>query len=104
MKRAKHFLTSWTRTLLGDRITDFTYSIYDYIMNKKNPIVMIIYLILAIGGFAVYVIVGFNRFIPGPYVGEIHKSIGTFIMLICYFSFYLAWATGPGVIKKGNLN
>ncbi len=61
------------------------------------------YLVLAIGGFAVYVIVGFWRFIPGPYVSEYHKTIGTLIMLFCYWSFFIASTTEPGIINKNNL-
>ena len=61
------------------------------------------YLILAVGGFYIYIQYGFARFIPGPYVDGYHKKIGTFIMALCYASFLMASWTNPGVIKKSNM-
>lgn len=61
------------------------------------------YLIIAIGGFAVYVVVGFMRFIPGPFVNEYHKTVGTWIMMVCYLSFIVASYSKPGIITKSNL-
>eukprot|EP00347_Sterkiella_histriomuscorum_P016464 403353078 len=75
----------------------------NWICFSTNPLIQILYLILAVGGFYVYVQVGFNRFIPGPYLSSIHKTLGTMIMIICYISFLLASYTNPGVIKKQNV-
>jgi palmitoyltransferase ZDHHC4 len=58
------------------------------------------YLILAIGGFAIYVVVGFWKYIPGPYVSEYHKTVGTILMLFCYYSFFIACSSDPGIISK----
>ena len=67
------FIKRWSRRLLGAYLYGKLAAVFDYILFYKNPIVQLIYLFLALGGFAVYVVVGFWRFIPGPYVGEIHK-------------------------------
>lgn len=58
---------------------------------------------LAGGGFYIYVQIGFNKFIPGPYISGFHKTIGTILMIFCYWTFYMASVTDPGVIKKSNL-
>lgn len=50
----------------------------------------------------IYVQVGFNRFIPGPYIDGYHKTIGTFIMAICYSTFAMASWTSPGIVKPNN--
>ena len=100
MKGIKRALSPWPRRLLGNFIVDKFLALYNYILYQKNPIVQILYLIIAIGGFAVYVIVGFMRFIPGPYVSEYHKTVGTWIMMFCYLSFIIACYSSPGVIKK----
>ncbi len=91
------------RKLFGERCVDKVEGMIQYICFSTNPLVQILYLILAVGGFYIYVQVGFNRFIPGPYISSIHKPIGTAIMLVCYLSFLLASWTNPGVIKKHNL-
>jgi hypothetical protein len=61
------------------------------------------YLLLAIGGFYIYIEVGFKKYIPGTFIDEYHKTIGTCIMILCYISFLLASWTSPGIIKKSNL-
>ncbi len=39
------------------------------------------------------------RYCPGPYLANYHKYTGTFVMICCYYSFYLACTVDPGVIK-----
>jgi palmitoyltransferase ZDHHC4 len=90
MKAIKRALSPWPRRILGNFIIDKFLALFNYILYQKNPIVQILYLIIAIGGFAVYVIVGFMRFIPGPFVSEYHKTVGTWIMMFCYLSFIVA--------------
>lgn len=71
----------------------------DYVLNKPNPIVMITYLFLAVGGFYCYVTVGFMKYCPGPFIPWWHKITGSMLMISCYWSFYMASFTEPGVIK-----
>jgi hypothetical protein len=59
MKAITNITKSIARKLLGAYIYGLIAGIIDYIINKKNPIVQILYLILAVGGFIVYVMVGF---------------------------------------------
>ena len=58
------------------------------------------YLTLAVGGYYLYVMYGFEH-IPNPYISEYHKYIAWPFMLTCYYSYYLACATDPGFIRKG---
>jgi palmitoyltransferase len=98
-----NFVKRWGRRLLGEYLYGKIAAVLNYIVYQKNPIVMMIYLLLAVGGFFIYVRVGFAKYIPGPYVGGIHKLIGTAFMLFCYGSFYLACKSNPGIITKGTL-
>jgi palmitoyltransferase len=100
MKAIKRKLGRCGRAILGDFITEKLLAIFNYICYEKNPIVQIMYLILAIGGFAIYVVVGFWKYIPGPYVNEYHKTVGTILMLFCYYSFFIACSSDPGIISK----
>ena len=70
----------------------------DYVLNKPNPLVQIFYLVVAGGGFYVYVTVAMFKYLPGPYLSEIHKYTGTAVMLVCYWSFFMACYVDPGVI------
>ena len=69
-----------------------------YVFFKPNPIIQCMYLLVAGGGFVVYVYVGMMQYCPGPLVGEYHKVTGSIVMFICYYSFYKACVTDPGVI------
>ena len=89
----------YSRIILGDYITDAVFTCVDYVINKPNPIVQIFYLAVAVGGFYIYVSVAFAKYVPGPYCHWWHKVTGTIIMLICYYSFYMACVTDPGIIK-----
>ena len=86
----------------GQRFVARVEAMINWICFSTNPLIQIVYLFLAVGGFYIYVKVGFNRFIPGPYVSNYHKTSGTIIMIICYISFLMASYTNPGVIKKTN--
>ena len=37
-------------------------------------------------------------FIPGPYIGGYHCYTASIVMIVCYYSFYMASFTDPGVI------
>ena len=87
------------RMTCGDRFVETVERILHYICFETNPIVMILYLMLAIIGFLIYIRDGFSM-LPGPYASEIHKYTGTALMLWCYRSYYLACTVNPGYIVK----
>lgn len=57
------------------------------------------YLLVAVGGYVVYVTRGMMNYIPGPYLSDIHWYTGSLLMFICYYSFYRACTDDPGIIK-----
>lgn len=60
------------------------------------------YVIIAGGGFYIFIQVGFAKYIPGPYIAGYHKILGSIFMLLGYISFLLASWTNPGIVKKSN--
>ena len=96
-------LKRFGRRTCGNRFVDIIERIVQYICFSSNPLVQILYLFLAVGGFFIFVRTGFVRFIPGPYLAAYHKVTGTILMVICYLSFLMASWTDPGVIKKTNV-
>lgn len=87
------------RATLGDAAVDGCAGGIDYALNKPNPIIQIFYLIIAGGGFVIYVGVGMYKYCPGPYMSIIHCYTGSALMFLCYYSFYKACTTDPGVIR-----
>ena len=95
---------STVKSICGQRALDGIDRLIKYVCFSKNPLVQIMYVLLAGGGFVVYVIIGFNKYIPtNPYVHNYHRIIGTIIMILCYASFLLASLTSPGQVTKKNL-
>ena len=94
-------LAKFGRATCGNFFVDFIEKIAHYVCFETNPIVMIIYLVLAIAGFYIYVRDGYSM-LPGPYASSIHKYTGTVLMFFCYRSYYLACTVSPGFITKSS--
>jgi hypothetical protein len=84
--------------IVGERIMQWFESVWDWMLYKPNPIVQIIYLLCAVGGFYTYVNYGFCH-IPNNYVSSYHKVTGTIVMIACYFSYYKACVVSPGSLS-----
>ena len=87
------------RKVCGDRFVKAIDSTFQYIFFKPNPIVQIIYLFCAVGGFVLYYEFGFPH-VPNKYMESYHKYVGTCLTLVCYHSYYKACATDPGYIDS----
>lgn len=87
------------RATIGNRGVDGIINAVDYALNKPNPIIQIFYLIIAGGGFVIYVAVGMYKYCPGPYMSIYHCYTGSALMFLCYYSFYQACTTDPGIIR-----
>ena len=66
-----------------------------YVVNTKNPILQILYLVLLNGAFIVWLIFGQTQ-LPTSRIGVIHAYIGTAGVIICHICFYIACAVSPG--------
>jgi palmitoyltransferase ZDHHC4 len=86
------------RLLFGNLIVDLMTAMMDYLMNKPNPLIQLFYLVIAGGGFYIYVTVAFKKYIPSPMVSSYHVYTGSVIMLVCYYSFFMASFVDPGVL------
>ena len=73
-------------------------AIYRWLFFTRNPAIQLIYLFIAIGGYAIFVIIAFAKYFSGPYVGAYHKITGSILMFLCYYSYYKACTVNPGVI------
>ena len=87
------------RKTLGDVFVKMVEAFAHYLCYKANPLVQIIYVACAGGGFYIYVLVGFPL-IPSPYISEWNKTLGIFLMMWCYISYALACWVDPGHTTK----
>ena len=90
------------RRFAGERVLAMFDGTIHYVIYTPNPLIQLLYLLLAVGGFYIYVEVGFVRYIPGPFFAEYHLYTGSAVMGFCYFTFFAASFSSPGVITKRN--
>lgn len=88
--------------LLGSVLYERLANVYDYVINKPNPIMQIIYLIALNGSFCVYLIYGAQK-IPNRYLSSYHRYLAYVGVYLCHYSFYIACKTPPGVITHENI-
>lgn len=68
-----------------------------YVLDKPNPVVQIIYLILVLGGYGLFLISGFTQ-LPSAYLGEWHKYSSFLVIIVALHSFMQASVHHPGVL------
>eukprot|EP01041_Mallomonas_annulata_P011599 gene11599-24284_t len=83
----------------GKNTHDSVYSTYDYVVNQRNPILQIAYLVLINGAYVTWLIVG-QPLLPKLYVSNVHSYIALIGMFICLSSFYIACTMKPGQITQ----
>jgi len=83
----------------GDNMIWFVERTQSYVCFEANPAIQVFYLTLAVGGYYCYVVYGFVH-IPNRYVAEYHTYIAWPAMFTCYWSYYKACSTNPGVLTN----
>ncbi len=69
----------------------------------NSPIAMIVYLIVAIGGFILYQFVGIFEIISNSKISIIHPILSDLLGLMALWSFYKTLTTPPGKLTKENV-
>ena len=97
-------LSNGIKSLCGDEIHDKVFGLYDYVVNKPNPILMIFYLILLNGIFLTWLTYGHPNIpasLSNVYLNYHYTPlIG---VLCCHYSLYRACTSSPGFIDSSNL-
>jgi hypothetical protein len=66
------------RTVFGHTFVQAIDDAFYYIGYKSNPIPQLIYVIVHGWTFYIYIEVGFKKYIPGIFLADYHKYLGTF--------------------------
>ena len=86
----------------GQKALQFIDSIISYVLYEKNPLTMILYFVLCIGGYIAYIISVYpylpNETITFPF----HKQIGFLLFCLSLFFFLQSASLNPGIITKAN--
>lgn len=91
-------LDKCARKVVGNWIVDLIGQFLYWLGFKPNPVIQILYIVIAGGGYFVYVRAAFFTYVPGPYISGWHRYVGSVLMFACYYSFYMACTVDPGII------
>lgn len=97
-----NFVGGGIRRVFGQRVMSCCYGVYDYAVNKRNPILQIAYLTILNCCFATWIAFGIHQ-LPTYLVSEIHCYVPFLGMILCHWTFYKACYAGPGTITKENV-
>lgn len=88
--------------LLPTSIQNKLYELYDYLVNKPNPIIQIFYILLVVILFNFYYYMGIKVFFPHRLISYNIIYLGYSILGLCLYSFQLCCQVSPGFINKKN--
>lgn len=74
--------------------------IYRYIFKESNPLGPILYITLTKFGVGVALYTGIGMYCPGPYIKEYHKYTTGLAAALGWITFWYAYVSEPGIIKK----
>lgn len=85
----------------GSGVWNSLFGVYDYVVNKRNPIMQGFYLFIINSAFCSWIIWGAPQ-LPMKYIGEHHTYIAYSWVALCQLTFYWACTTSPGQITCEN--
>jgi hypothetical protein len=88
--------------VFGKKFTNKIGEVYDYVVNQRNPILIVLYFMIINSAFLAWTIYGIP-FLPNKFVPYHHVYISIAWVIICQITFVLASHTSPGVITKENI-
>ena len=90
-------MRSFSDRYFGEDVSELVGKLYDYIVNKRNPLMQMLYLLIINAAYLVFIIYGQTR-LPTIFMPSYHGYIAFIGVLICHISFYLACTVPPGAI------
>jgi palmitoyltransferase len=94
----------WVRKHIGNWLPDGIHRMINYVFNKPNPIVQIIYMFMSFFGFTIFYLYGLSLHLPNLYFNKYHKYTCTSIAFVAFSSFITLSLSKPGRITKENVN
>lgn len=88
--------------ICGPKLLDRGERLISFIVYERNPLTMILYLILAVGGYIAFIISGYPYLPNDTLRFSFHREAGFAIFCASVFFFLNAASTNPGIITKAN--
>ena len=91
------------RKFCGNRIVDGIKGVFNYVFLSRNPIVMIVYILITYGGIIIFLFRGVIVYMPNDDISLPHIIICCIFMVSSLSSFLTLLKTDPGKIQKRNV-
>ena len=92
--------TSTCQSYLPRPVFEGCFFAYDYVVNKRNPILQITYILILNGSYTIWLLYGRPTLDTNAYLSWHHVYIADAGVLMCLYTFYLACKTDPGTITQ----
>ena len=86
--------------MLGDKCAGLFHHCVKYVFYSKNPLGVIAYVGMMAFGYSYASIYLIDEFCPGPYLGEIHKSMSLVVVLECWCAYFFVLGKKPLTCKE----
>lgn len=73
--------------MLGGAVSNLWLLIYDYIVTKRNPFGVLLYLSLMVGSVWYLYFFEFHKFCPSAYIAEVNWVIFKSFVAVCYLTY-----------------
>lgn len=98
-KKIPKYVCIGIKYCIGNNIVEYVESCYDYVVNRRNPVMQIIYLLLINIAYIIWLIYG-SHLLPTYLAHSYHNYIVFAMLMISQYSYYLACAVSPGIINS----
>lgn len=90
------FVLGTFRVTIGERRWRAVARVADWVVNKPNPLLQLLYLIVVYGGYTAFVFIGLPRIPRDTW----HRQTTVITMIVCAISFVVTSRSNPGIINK----
>ena len=86
----------------GQFLLDKAERLISFVVYERNPLTMILYMVLSVGGYIAFVLWGYPHLPNDTLTFPYHREVGFSIFCGSVFFFLNAASTNPGIITKAN--
>lgn len=96
------FVTDCLKKMLGEWGFGIVASVYDYVVNQRNPLLQLLYLAIINGAVLLWLVYGASQ-LPVYLLGKEAMYIAIAWVVLAQITFYKACSEGPGIITQENV-
>lgn len=97
-------LSALVTSICGTKVSGCCFSIYNYVVHERNPILVIAYLLIINAAFITWLFFGVPLLPPNHPMSDFHYAFAYVGVVVSQLTFYLACTKSPGVINMESVH